>query len=130
MSRDLDSEVLRREYDAVSEWLNSTTKSLHIMRDHPHHRHQILGGIWGMRLRDGSREKIRRIRDQMYEEAFDDVRTVVDQKLLMLLGAGALDIKRSGAKRMDILSFGVFQRSGIEMVHGNYSETKLRSIHE
>ncbi|KAB7500588.1 hypothetical protein Anas_10162 [Armadillidium nasatum] len=41
------------------------------------------GGIWGMRLRDESREKIRRIRDQMYEEAFDDVRTEIDQKLLL-----------------------------------------------
>ncbi|KAB7500864.1 hypothetical protein Anas_06872, partial [Armadillidium nasatum] len=76
-------EILGREYDAVSEWLNSTTKSLHLMRDHPDHRVQILGGMWGIRLRDESREKIRRIRDQMYEEVFDDVENEVDQKLLL-----------------------------------------------
>ncbi|RXG55008.1 hypothetical protein Avbf_17536 [Armadillidium vulgare] len=42
LSRDLDSEILKREYDAVSEWLNSTNKSLHIMRDHFSLRYQCL----------------------------------------------------------------------------------------
>ncbi|KAB7500589.1 hypothetical protein Anas_10163 [Armadillidium nasatum] len=53
------------------------------MRDHPHHRPLILAGMWGIRLRDESREKIRRIRDQMYEESFDDVKNGLDQKLLL-----------------------------------------------
>ncbi|KAB7496228.1 hypothetical protein Anas_14754 [Armadillidium nasatum] len=53
------------------------------MRDHPYHRPLILAGMWGIRFRDESREKIRRIRDQMYEEVFDDVENEVDQKLLL-----------------------------------------------
>ncbi|KAB7505409.1 hypothetical protein Anas_10259 [Armadillidium nasatum] len=60
LSRDLDSEILKREYDAVSEWLNSTNKSLHIMRDHPQHCVQMLGGTWGIKIENGLKK--RRIR--------------------------------------------------------------------
>ena len=50
MSRDLDSLIFEREYSAVEEWLKSS-KSLHIMRDHPLHKTAILGGMWGLKLR-------------------------------------------------------------------------------
>jgi len=46
--RDVDSRPTPREYAAVEEWLASG-KSLHIMRDHPHHKVVILGGMWGCR---------------------------------------------------------------------------------
>ncbi|KAL7643493.1 UNVERIFIED_CONTAM: hypothetical protein RMT77_005475 [Armadillidium vulgare] len=82
MSRDLDSEISRREFDAVSEWLNSTTKSLHIMRDHPHHRPLILAGMWGIRLKDENRENINQIKDQMFKESVYRVKKVTDQMLL------------------------------------------------
>ena len=48
LSRDTDSRVSTREVDAVNEWLDSD-KDFHIMRDHPSHGTQILGGMWGSR---------------------------------------------------------------------------------
>lgn len=46
--RDTDTRILLREKLAVDEWLN-TNKTFHIMRDHPHHRFCILGGMFGTR---------------------------------------------------------------------------------
>ena len=48
LSRDTDSRLSQREKSAVDEWLNSD-KDFHIMRDHPHHNTEILGGMWGVR---------------------------------------------------------------------------------
>ena len=48
ISRDTDSRLTKREFLAVDEWLKSN-KSFHIMRDHPWHKTQILGGMWGVR---------------------------------------------------------------------------------
>jgi len=44
--RDCDSRLSLREKAAVEEWLASD-KGFHIMRDHPHHNTEILGGMWG-----------------------------------------------------------------------------------
>lgn len=57
LSRDTDSRLSIREKHAVDEWLKSD-KSFHIMRDHPAHATEILGGMWGVRgskLRDLSK---------------------------------------------------------------------------
>jgi len=48
VSRDTDSRLSLREKSAVDEWLNSD-KDFHIMRDHPYHTTEILGGMWGCR---------------------------------------------------------------------------------
>ena len=48
ISRDTDSRLNSREAHAVTEWLSSG-KKFHIMRDHPYHRTEILGGMWGVR---------------------------------------------------------------------------------
>ena len=48
ISRDTDSRLTYREKYAVDEWLNSD-KDFHIMRDHPYHTTEILGGMWGCR---------------------------------------------------------------------------------
>ena len=48
ISRDADSRLDLREKAAVDEWLKSD-KDFHIMRDHPQHATQILGGMWGAR---------------------------------------------------------------------------------
>jgi hypothetical protein len=48
VSRDTDSRITQREVDAIEEWLSSD-KDFHIMRDHPFHGTQILGGMWGCR---------------------------------------------------------------------------------
>jgi hypothetical protein len=46
MSRDTDTRFTLREQLAVKEWLDSC-KLFHIMRDHPHHNFEILGGMFG-----------------------------------------------------------------------------------
>ena len=46
ISRDTDSRLSEREKEAVDEWLASD-KGFHIMRDHPAHGTEILGGMWG-----------------------------------------------------------------------------------
>jgi len=48
ISRDCDSRLSLREKLAVDEWLESD-KGFHIMRDHPWHGTQILGGMWGVK---------------------------------------------------------------------------------
>jgi len=48
ISRDADSRLNNREAAAVKEWLDGD-KKFHIMRDHPHHATEILGGMWGVR---------------------------------------------------------------------------------
>ena len=49
MSRDTDSKVLKREADAVNEWLQSPS-TFHVMRDHEQHCVPMLGGMWGVKI--------------------------------------------------------------------------------
>jgi len=49
ISRDVDSRLSHREKAAVDEWLQGD-KPFHIMRDHPYHKTEILGGMWGCRM--------------------------------------------------------------------------------
>lgn len=46
MIRDLDSRFSNRERVAVDQWTTSR-QPFHIIRDHPHHRRAMLGGLWG-----------------------------------------------------------------------------------
>jgi hypothetical protein len=46
LSRDTDSRLSLREKAAVDAWL-ATDSPFHIMRDHPAHKTEILGGMWG-----------------------------------------------------------------------------------
>lgn len=46
LSRDTDSRISERECLAVRKWIESD-KDFHIMRDHPYHQSQIMGGMWG-----------------------------------------------------------------------------------
>lgn len=48
ISRDTDSRLSIREAKAVQDWLDSP-HDFHIMRDHPYHQTEILGGMWGSR---------------------------------------------------------------------------------
>ena len=48
--RDCDSRLSERELLAVNDWI-SGTKSFHIMRDHPQHSTQVMGGMWGVQNR-------------------------------------------------------------------------------
>ncbi len=58
--RDTDSRLSSRERSAVNDWLE-TAIPFHIMRDHPHHRLPMPGGMWG--CRDTSILKIRELGD-------------------------------------------------------------------
>jgi len=48
ISRDCDSRLNHREAEAVSEFMNSD-KLFHIMRDHPWHKFNVLGGMFGIK---------------------------------------------------------------------------------
>jgi len=48
ISRDCDSRLNLREKYAVDQWMKSS-KTFHIMRDHPWHTAVILGGMWGVK---------------------------------------------------------------------------------
>lgn len=48
ISRDTDSRLSLREKIAVDEWIASNNV-FHIMRDHPFHRTEILGGMFGIK---------------------------------------------------------------------------------
>ena len=74
--RDTDSRMSRRESDAVMQWLDSG-KTLHIMRDHPHHGHPIMAGMWGINVG----EKPRRLISKVLQEAIGEEKPE-DQQLL------------------------------------------------
>jgi len=67
LSRDTDSRITIREKLAVDEWLNSD-KDFHIIRDHPHHSIEILGGMWG--VRNGLLKNIKIIIDDYVKDNF------------------------------------------------------------
>lgn len=47
LSRDLEAYILKREADAVKDWLRASSKSIHLMRDGPNQEHEMEGGMWG-----------------------------------------------------------------------------------
>ena len=64
VSRDLDSRLSAREAAAVSAWLASS-RSFHMMRDHPQHGTEMLGGAWGWRDTGGGRGRWREAWDRI-----------------------------------------------------------------
>jgi hypothetical protein len=78
ISRDTDSRLSYREKAAVDEWLDSD-KDFHIMRDHPYHATEILGGMWGARngILSGIQEMM-----ASYDKGDFDNRWQVDQNFL------------------------------------------------
>tara|TARA_Y100000114_G_C11754724_1_gene326261 strand:+ start:267 stop:902 length:636 start_codon:yes stop_codon:yes gene_type:complete len=78
ISRDTDSRLGSREKAAVDEWLASD-KDFHIMRDHPYHATEILGGMWGVRngLLNGIKDMI-----AYYDTGEYDNKYQVDQNFL------------------------------------------------
>jgi len=75
ISRDTDSRLNIREKAAVDEWLESN-KDFHIMRDHPYHATEILGGMWGVR-----NQLLSNMRQMIYEYIKGDF-WQVDQNFL------------------------------------------------
>ena len=56
-SRDLDSRLNAREYAAVQEWRENSSRPIHVMRDHPQHTIGMLGAAWDADLsRNNSRK--------------------------------------------------------------------------
>ena len=77
MPRDTDTRILLREKLAVYDWLASG-KSFHIMRDHPDHAFDILGGMFGTRklalnwktIMDGVVQNGNKMYDQLFLKEF------------------------------------------------------------
>ena len=84
MSRDLDSRqnfrnlgifqdslllnrFSKREVAAVSEWIDANL-TFHVMRDHPLHEVEIMGGMWGARLDIGHRKLFRNLVPVMIDD--------------------------------------------------------------
>jgi hypothetical protein len=78
ISRDTDSRLGYREKAAIDEWLASD-KDFHIMRDHPYHKTEILGGMWG--VRNGILKGIKDMIRDYNKGSFDD-KYQVDQNFL------------------------------------------------
>lgn len=78
ISRDTDSRLGQREKAAIDEWLASD-KDFHIIRDHPYHKTEILGGLWG--ARNGILKGIKDMIHDYNKGAFDD-KYQVDQNFL------------------------------------------------
>jgi len=78
LSRDTDSRLGEREKAAVDAWLKSE-KDFHIIRDHPYHATEILGGMWG--VRNGLLKGIKGMIKEYNKGAFDD-KYQVDQNFL------------------------------------------------
>ncbi|XP_023347972.1 uncharacterized protein LOC111716729 isoform X2 [Eurytemora carolleeae] len=81
VSRDLDSRFSARETAAVNDWL-SLGLPFHIMRDHPHHRRSILGGMWGARMDLDNRERYKNLFETLFEKTSDRWQKGYDQSLL------------------------------------------------
>ncbi|KAL7642846.1 UNVERIFIED_CONTAM: hypothetical protein RMT77_006134 [Armadillidium vulgare] len=79
--RDTDSMVIKREYDAVQEWLKSN-KTLHIMRDHPYHDRIIMAGMFGVKMNDTNRKELEKLRDKMFKLGKGKTDKERDQTLL------------------------------------------------
>ena len=82
MSRDTDSIVLKREAEAVNEWLQSPV-TFHIMRDHEKHCVPILGGLWGVKIHQ-NRTAIRQAAQRLFQFQLtsSEMKKGVDQALL------------------------------------------------
>lgn len=65
MSRDTDSKVLKREAEAVNEWLQSPSSTFHVMRDHKEHCVPMLGGMWGVKIHQ-NRSAIRQAAQRLF----------------------------------------------------------------
>tara|TARA_Y100001963_G_scaffold159687_2_gene264625 strand:- start:9665 stop:10297 length:633 start_codon:yes stop_codon:yes gene_type:complete len=78
ISRDTDSRLGEREKVAIDEWLDSD-KDFHIIRDHPYHATEILGGMWG--ARNGILKGIKGMIKNHNNGSFDD-KYQVDQNFL------------------------------------------------
>ena len=70
ISRDTDSRLSLREKSTVDEWLNSD-KGFHIIRDHPWHSTEILGGMWG--VKKGVIENIKKLIENFEKNDVYDV---------------------------------------------------------
>ncbi len=65
--RDSDSRITDREVDAVNDWI-AKDKTLHIMRDHPHHNYPVMGGMWGFRNDRSRWDAVSRLRQWLKDQ--------------------------------------------------------------
>ena len=56
----------------MAEWL-STSLPFHVMRDHPLHQVEIMGGMWGARLNLGHRKLFSNLTKLMMDDVSTDI---------------------------------------------------------
>ncbi|XP_069955104.1 uncharacterized protein [Cherax quadricarinatus] len=111
MVRDTDSQVSEREQAAVEEWLASS-KSFHVMRDHPNHDKEISASLWGARWDQPPRYQRKNaqfltvVRDVMLKDAADKINYGKDQMILANIFIEELLIKFIVQKRLWPLMMG------------------------
>jgi len=93
ISRDIDTRIFPREVLVVRQWLSST-KIIHIMRDHPLHYNKILGGMFGVKTQSFRKYDWNRLienyfdlygdnkNDQHFLEKYIYNMTSLDQKMI------------------------------------------------
>lgn len=67
--RDADDRLGLRDRWCVDQWVQSG-KEFHVIRDHPNHRHNVMGGMWGLDTRNG--ENVSWFKSQ-YEKAVSEI---------------------------------------------------------
>ena len=80
LPRDLDSRLSLREKIAVDCWVSSS-KALHIMRDHQEHDFPIMAGMWGIKSKMVSFNIIDSIRD--FSEIFVDINKKISDQIYL-----------------------------------------------
>ncbi len=80
--RDSDSRINEREANAVVQWLASDNQ-FHVLRDHPSHDTEILGGMWG--ARKNPNRNYRALADKFYESKNVKLGTGIDQAFLRVM---------------------------------------------
>lgn len=86
--RDTDSQISKREFAAVREWVTSG-KDFHIMRDHPSHFAPILGGMWGAKS-DGLIRTVEWQNSKLYGTAHGDDQNFLKEFVYPLARKSAL----------------------------------------
>ena len=85
LSRDADSRITKREMKFVNEWINSK-KTFHIIRDNPMHKIEILGGTFGVKVKEFKKisnlEKIDNYILKFYKKFNKNIDRQPDQKFL------------------------------------------------
>jgi len=80
--RDCDTWLTKREKDIIYEWINSD-KTLHIIRDHCYHNLKMMGGMWGIKIKQNKLDKMENLLSNYFTSSINHItHSGQDQKFL------------------------------------------------